>query len=115
MLIFDEAEPVNAVNNVRSIIELFSQALPEDITTIREESSGDTLFSFRVQAKENINSALQEAVAEMDRSDVPSIIRGLLQERYPDTPVRLGRAVYGFDSSLARRPAEDASIGEGWF
>ncbi|MBX3243681.1 MAG: hypothetical protein KF685_04325 [Acidobacteria bacterium] len=101
MLIFDEAEPVNAVNNVRSIIELFSQALPEDITTIREESSGDTLFSFRVQAKENINSALQEAVAEMDRKDVPSIIRGLLQERYPDfsIPVRLdGSARPSMDS-----------------
>lgn len=103
MLIFDEAEPANAVNTVRGIIELFSQALPDDITTIREESSGDTLFSFRVQAKENINSALQEAAAEMNKGDVPAIIRGILQERYPDfsIPVKLDGAARASMDSVA--------------
>ncbi len=83
MLIFDENEPAKAVATVKGIIEMFSAALPNDITSTAGEG-GHAFYSFRVSAKENVNSALQDAVSKLDPAVVSTVIRSLLQERYAD-------------------------------
>ncbi len=83
MLIFDENEPAKAVATVKGIIEMFSAALPNDITSTAGEG-GDAYYSFRVSAKENVNSALQDAVSTIDPEVVSTVIKSLLQERFAD-------------------------------
>ncbi|HMO80981.1 MAG TPA: DUF6079 family protein [Pyrinomonadaceae bacterium] len=83
MLIFDENDPNRSIESVRGIISLFSETLPEDITTVADES-GETLFSFRVRAKENINSALAEAVAAIDRSKAYEVVRSIMEDKFSD-------------------------------
>lgn len=83
MLIFDEAEPEKAASTVRGIIEMFSTALPDDIS-IQTVSGGDTYYSFRVSSKDDLNSALQEGASKLDSSVVRSAIRRLMQERFGD-------------------------------
>lgn len=83
MLIYDESEPEKVLESVRGIIEKFSKALPEDIA-VRQFGGGDLHYAFRVSSKDDLNSALQEAIAVLDPKVVRTSIRRLVQERFGD-------------------------------
>lgn len=83
MLIFDENDPPKAIATARSIIKMFSDALPHDIATI-SDSGTDEFYSFRVSAKETVNSTLQEAISELDPKLALQVIRSIFEERYSD-------------------------------
>lgn len=83
MLIFDEETPERSASTVMDIIEMFSTELPDDVS-IQKVAEGETLYSFRVSSKDDLNVALQEKTATLDRSIVYEIIRKLMHERFTD-------------------------------
>lgn len=83
MMIYDESDPSKALERASGIIKMFADALPDDISSYAEEGVG-VLYSFRANAKENANTALDEAIGRTDPSVVTETLRKLLQERYPD-------------------------------
>lgn len=83
MLIFDEAEPDKAVSSVKSIIGMFSSALPDEVS-IQTVADNETLYSFRVSSKDGLNSALQDAASKLDVDVIPGMIRRIMQERFSD-------------------------------
>ncbi len=98
MLIFDENDPPKALATARGIIEMFSAALPNDITSTAG-GAGDAYYSFRVSAKEDVNSALQDAVSKIDPAVASTVIRSLLQERFSDLVFDESSAEGGRNSS----------------
>lgn len=83
MLIFDENEPLKAVQNVGNLIETFVAALPEDVQrTI--EAGRENRYGFTVSSKENLNRALAEAALNISPDVIPSILRRIARDKYSD-------------------------------
>lgn len=97
MLIYDEAEPAKVIESVKGIIEKFSTAMPEDIA-VRQFAGGDPHYAFRVSSKDDLNSALQDAITSVDPATLYSSIRRLMQDRFSDFAVAHAPGTAGLPS-----------------
>lgn len=82
-LIFDESDPDRAIATVDELLRTFSEALPNDFRVVSEDGL-EPRYSFKVSSKENLNNALTEAVMQVSADTVPSVLRRVFQERFPE-------------------------------
>lgn len=82
-LIFDESDPERAVSTVEELLKTFAEALPDDFRVVREDGV-EPRYSFKVSSKENLNNALTEAVMQVPADTVPSVLKRIFQERFPE-------------------------------
>lgn len=83
MLIFDEASPAASAKAVEDLLEKFVAVLPDQIQR-KADSGRDIRYSLKVSATDDLNNALNEAVAAISEAVVPSILRKVARERYSD-------------------------------
>jgi hypothetical protein len=83
MLIYDETDQGKVIESVKGIIEKFTQAMPDEIA-VRQFAGGDPHYAFRVSSKDDLNTALQEAISALPSSTLHSSIRRLMQDRFSD-------------------------------
>lgn len=83
MLIFDEADPENTLKSVEDLIQKFADALPDDVQAETLEGR-ETRYGFKVSSKDNLNTALGEAISGASPDIVPKMMRRLMQERFSD-------------------------------
>ncbi|MCZ2391795.1 MAG: DUF6079 family protein [Acidobacteria bacterium] len=83
MLIFDEADPSSAIEDIESVLASFAAAAPDGIKT-EPDPSGKNRYSFRLDAKDGLKLALQEAAEKVTPAQIDSVLKRLLSERFPD-------------------------------
>lgn len=88
-LIFEESDPGRAVATVDELLRTFAEALPDDFRIVSEDGL-EARYAFKVSSKENLNNALTEAVMQVSEETLPSIIRRVFQERFPEAVLTAG-------------------------
>ncbi|HQZ82111.1 MAG TPA: hypothetical protein PLR83_02730 [Pyrinomonadaceae bacterium] len=83
MLIFDEADPSAAIGDIENVLAAFGTAAPDGIKT-EPDSSGKSRYSFRLDAKDGLKSALQAAAERVEPAQIDALLKRLLSERFPD-------------------------------
>ncbi len=83
MLIFDEADPSAAIEDIENVLAAFAAAAPDGIKT-EPDASGKSRYSFRLDAKDGLKHALQAAAATVEPAHIDAILKRLLSERFPD-------------------------------
>jgi len=83
MLIVDERESDRATNYVSEMLDTFATELPKDINRHAEDGR-EPRYSFKLTIKDDLNSALNEAVAGVGVEAVPKMMRRALRERFSD-------------------------------
>src|SRR5690606_37680899 len=82
MLIFDEADPSAAIEDIENVLAAFAAAAPDGIKT-EPDASGQSRYSFRLDAKDGLKHALQAAAASVEPAQIDAILKRLLAERFP--------------------------------
>ncbi|MGI8669250.1 MAG: DUF6079 family protein [Aridibacter sp.] len=83
MLIFDEREPQKSVENVRDLLEIFAEAVPNGIW--RKDLEGrETRYSFKLTKKDSFNDKLNEAVKTVSENVFPNLLRRVAKEKFTD-------------------------------
>ncbi|NNE66877.1 MAG: hypothetical protein HKN33_09945 [Pyrinomonadaceae bacterium] len=82
MLIFDEADPTKSETGVAELLETFVSIFPDQLH--RKEENGEIRFSFKVAGKDDLLSALSEAVERVPDSVVPRILSKVANDRFSD-------------------------------
>ncbi len=83
MLIFDEREPQKSVENVKNLLELFADSLPEGIW--RKDSEGrETRYSFKLTKKDSFNDKLDDALNTVSEDVIPNLLRRVAKEKFTD-------------------------------
>lgn len=90
MLIFDEADPQKSEKQVEELLETFVSVFPDQLH--RKEESEETRFSFKVAGKDDLLSALSEAVDGVDENIVPQMLSRVAKERFADWNLDLTEA-----------------------
>jgi len=83
MLIFDEASPQTAVNEVHAMLQAFADAMPGHVQ-ITTENSGDSRFAFRLFDKDDLKTALEAASATVGEQDLTDGLKKLMCDRFAD-------------------------------
>lgn len=83
MLIFDENDPSAAISGIEEVLSAFAAAAPEGIKT-EPDSSGNSRYSFRLDAKDGLKLALQDATRNVTPAQIDAVLKRLLSERFPD-------------------------------
>lgn len=96
MLIYDENDPTRSNKIIEDLLETFASALPEKIRRKTEEGR-ETLFSFKVRGKDNLNDALAEAAGTVPTEVFENILRRFARERFSDWSLQLEDEAQGAD------------------
>lgn len=83
MLIFDEASPAASAKAVEDLLEKFVAVLPEQIQR-KADDGREVRYSLKVSVTDDLNNALNDAVAAVDERVISSILRKIARERYSD-------------------------------
>jgi len=83
MLIVDERNPDTSAKYVAEILDKFAEAMPKDINRVAE-SGRETRYSFKLTIKDDLNSALTEAIPNVSLEAVPKILRRAMRDRFSD-------------------------------
>ncbi len=83
MLIFDEYDPIAAVQHVESLLSSFADALPDSIR-IQKDSNGNRRFAFKLDGKDDLKSALQTAAEKVPDEVTTKILQKQMEERFAD-------------------------------
>jgi hypothetical protein len=83
MLIVDEKNPQQSAQYVEELLASFVAALPDDIQRVQEEGR-EPRYSFKLRIKDDLNEALQGAIAAVPDDVVPKILRKAMRERFSD-------------------------------
>lgn len=84
MLIYNENEPEKAKTTVEGLLETFVSVFPENIRQIEDAEAGETLYSLKVDSKDNLNQAIADAAQEIGGEVIPKILRRMARERFFD-------------------------------
>jgi len=85
ILIYEEDDPTAAAEKVAGLVELFTDAFPNEFWRI--ENPEEIRFSLKVSGKDNLNHALAAAILKVGDEVVPSVLRRTGKDRYPDWPL----------------------------
>ena len=83
MLIYDEADPTQAVAQVGEWLERFAAADPEQISR-RDDTGRDPRFCFKIGNKDSLNQKLVEASRKVAPAAISQILRRMARERFSD-------------------------------
>ncbi len=83
MLIFDESNPSSSIKSVEELLERFVAVLPEQIQR-RADAGREVRYSLRVSVTDDLNNALEAAVASVPDSVIPKILKKMARDRYAD-------------------------------
>lgn len=83
MLIFDENSPQSALHEVHAMLTAFADAMPAQIQ-VTNDNSGDTRFAFRLFDKDDLKTALEEAVRNVSEQEVIDVLKKLMGDRFAD-------------------------------
>lgn len=83
MLIVDERDPEASSTYVTDILDRFAEALPKDIIRVAEDGR-ETRYRFKLTIKDDLNSALTDAIADVSIESVPKILRRAMRDRFSD-------------------------------
>lgn len=83
MLIFDERDPETSLRDVRSVVEMFVAAAPEGVT-MQTDVNGVVRYRFKLDGKEDLKTALEDAASVVPDEAVEHVLRKLLDERFSD-------------------------------
>ena len=83
MLIYDENEPVKSAKIVEDLLENFVSGLPDGIQRTAEDNR-ETRYNLKISDKDNLNTALNEAIKTISPAVIPRIFRRAARERFTD-------------------------------
>lgn len=83
MLICDENEPHKAITNVEELLETIVSIFPSDLTRKAVEGKPNR-YGLKVSSKDKLNNALDEAVQKISPEHIPTILRRVAKEKFPD-------------------------------
>ncbi len=83
ILIYDEEEPLKAIDSVENLLEAFASSLGSDIQR-NAESGGEVRYSLKVSSKDSLNQILSEYSKSISDDVIPNILRRTARERFAD-------------------------------
>lgn len=83
MLIFDENSPQTATLEVQAMLTAFADAMPAQIQ-ITTDNSGESRFAFRLFGKDDLKTALEEAVLNIGEEELLDALKRSMCDRFAD-------------------------------
>lgn len=96
MLIYDENQPETAVQNVASMLERFSAALPEGISR-KDSDDGILRYSLNISNKANFDNTLAEAAQTIEDASIEKVMHRIARSRFGDWNVADHSSEYSTD------------------
>lgn len=83
MLIFDENDPQSAVTEVEAMLTAFAEAMPSHIQ-VNPDNNGELRFAFKLFDKDDLKTALEEAVSKVKEQELSDVVKKLMSDRFSD-------------------------------
>lgn len=83
MMIFDENDPNGSAGEIETVVKLFVSSMPDRVS-IYSESQTDNKYGFRLDSRDDLKQALNEAITELSSDVAQAVLRRAFRFRFSD-------------------------------